>query len=87
MRQLLSGGFLSGMLMIILTGSAAACINDREVANSEREFKSHYKTNYQEQPSIESPEHLKNQLLAYGATGLGSVLLLGSVVVTLKRPS
>lgn len=87
MRQLLSGGFLSGVLVILLTGGAAACINDREVAISEREFKSQYKTDYQEQPSIESSEPLKNHLLAYGATGLGSVLLLGSVVVTLKRPS
>jgi hypothetical protein len=87
MRQLLLGGFLSGLLLIVLGSGAAACINDREVGNSEREFKSHYKTNYQELPSIESPEPLKNQILAYGATGLGSVLLLGSALVTLKRSS
>ncbi len=86
MRQLLSGGFLSGVLVTFFAGGAVACINDREVSNSEREFKSHYKTNYQKQPVIESPEPLKNQLLAYGATGLGSVLLLGSLVVTLKKP-
>jgi hypothetical protein len=85
MRQLLSGGFLSGLLVILLASGAVACINDREVGNSEREFKSHYKTDYQEQPTIESPVPLKNQLLAYGATGMGSVLLLASVVVTLKR--
>ena len=81
MRQLLSGGFLSGVLVTFFAGGAVACINDREVSNSEREFKSHYKTNYQKQPVIESPEPLKNQLLAYGATGLNKrSLWLGRAV-------
>jgi len=87
MRQFLLGGFLSAVICALFAGGALACIWDREVVNSEREFKSHYKTNYQEEPAIQSPEPLKNQLLVHGATGLGSALLLGSVVITLKRPS
>jgi hypothetical protein len=87
MRQFLLGGFLSGVLLTLGAGGAAACLNDRELANSEREFKSHYNTNYQEPPATDSPESLKDQIMAYGATGLGSLLLMGSVVVTLKRPS
>jgi hypothetical protein len=86
MRQFTSGGFLSSVFSMLLVGSASACINDREVANSEREFKSQYKSDYQTQPAIESSEPT-NRLLSYGATGLGSALLLGSVVVTLRRPS
>jgi hypothetical protein len=86
MRQILWGGFLSAALLTVFAGVSSACINDREVTNSEREFKSQYKSNYQQEPAIQSPEPLKNQLLAYWATGLGSALLLGSVVVTLKRP-
>lgn len=87
MRQFLLGGFLSAVLLTLFAGSACACIWDREVAKGEREFKSHYQSDHQGQPSIQSPEPLRNQLLAYGPTGLGSVLLIGSVVVTLKRPS
>jgi hypothetical protein len=87
MRQFLFGGFLSGVLLALAAGGAAACINDRELANSEREFKSHYNTNYQEGPAIESTESLKDNLMAFGATGLGSLLLIGSVVVTFKKPS
>jgi hypothetical protein len=80
MRQFLLGGFLSGAFLMLLAAHGSACINDREVANSEREFKSHY----QSQPTIQSPQP-DNQLLAYGATGLGSFMLIGSVVVTLKK--
>jgi len=87
MRQFLLGGFLSAVICALFAGGALACIWDREVVNLEREFKSHYKTDHSSEPVYQSPAPLKNQLLAYGATGLGSALLLGSVVVTLKRPS
>jgi hypothetical protein len=85
MRHFLSSGFLSGILFVLFAGHASACIWDREVTNAEREFKSHYNPGYLEQPAIESTEPLKNHLLTYGAAG--SLLLIGSVVVTLKRPN
>jgi hypothetical protein len=87
MRQFLLGGFLSGIFLTLASGGAVACINDRELSNSEREFKSHYNTNYQEAPAVESTESLKDHLIAYGATGLGSMLLIGSIVVTFKKPN
>ncbi|HEV2949651.1 MAG TPA: hypothetical protein VGX70_19905 [Gemmataceae bacterium] len=87
MRQILWGGFLTAAFVTLFAGGASACINDRELGNSEREFKSHYNTNYQETPNIESTDSMKDHLMAYGATGLGSVLLIGSVVVTFKKPS
>jgi hypothetical protein len=86
MRQFLWCGFLASTFLALYAGSSFACIWDREVTNSEREFKSHYNSDYQEPPAIESPEPLEDRLLAFGASGLGSALLIGSVVVTLKRP-
>jgi hypothetical protein len=86
MRQILWGGFLSVAFLTVFAGVSSACIWDREVTSAEREFKSHYKNNYQQEPAIQSSEPLNNQLLGYARTVLGSALLLGSVVVTLRRP-
>ena len=86
MRPIVLYGFLAGLFFALFASGALACINDREVANSEREFKSQYKSEFHEQPVIESPEPMKNQLVAFGATGLGTVLLIGSAVVTVRRP-
>ena len=40
MRQLMS--FAVAFYLLAFAGSAIACINDREVQNAEREFKSNY---------------------------------------------
>jgi hypothetical protein len=87
MRYPVFGGFVSCLLIGLATSAAPACINDREVGNSEREFKSNYQPDYPEQPTLQSPDSGRDQLMAFGATGLGSVLLIGATVITLKRPS
>jgi len=81
--------FLSTLASVFLLTAAAparACINDRDVDKTEREFKSNYdfKSEYREVPA-ESPSLSGHggQELALG--GLGAVLLLGAAVITTRK--
>ena len=82
MRRFLLCSLVSGLVMVLSGLSACACINDREVNNSEREFKSQY----QEKPASESPVSepsppaASDQLKEYGPLALGGVLLVGAMV-------
>ena len=78
---------VSGLLVAVSSLSARACINDREVNNAEREFKSQY----QEMPSSEplapvpSPASTTDQLKEYGPLTLGGALLIGAMVQGRRR--
>ncbi len=70
---------------LVFTGAASACLNDREVEKTEREFKS----SYMEKPAPTAPTSPEpapvNQLLTYGGSSAGAVLLLGGFVLALRR--
>jgi hypothetical protein len=76
-------------LLLVLSQPLQACINDREVRISEKEFKSSYQDNQDSEDPGEkdySPEE-PGQLLAVAITAFGSVMLAGAVFLTLvKRP-
>jgi hypothetical protein len=79
MRRLILG--LSALALLAAALPARACINDREVKRSEREFKSQYQQPAG-QPSYEPPAEGRGESVAY--VGWGSVLLLGSAVTVLN---
>jgi len=74
-------GLLTLSLVAIHVSTATACLNDREVNNAEKEFKSRYidqsPPQYQPQPQ----QDIKDQLMTYGGIGAGSALLLGAFVL------
>ena len=77
--------FLSIALALALVGPLFACINDTELINHEREFKSQY----QESPGTDSLSPgapASNLLIPFAATGAGGVLLLGAACLVLRRP-
>jgi hypothetical protein len=87
MRRFLFCLLMSGLVVAVGSLSARACINDREVNNAEREFKSQY----QEKPASESPASepsspsTSDQLKEYGPLALGGVLLVGAMVQVRRR--
>ncbi|HKI38352.1 MAG TPA: hypothetical protein VKA46_41265 [Gemmataceae bacterium] len=86
MRHVIVG--LSGLFLLAAVAlPARACINDREVNRSEREFKSQY---LQPPPAPASePSSPQSQGLPMAFLGGGAVLLLGATVTVLnvrKRP-
>lgn len=75
------------LLLGVLVTPVSACLNDREVNRSEREFKSQYQERPDgAQPSSESPSVRPAGPLAFLTMGVGVFLLAGSVVVSLNRP-
>ena len=75
--------FLAVMGTGVFAASAAACLNDRESAKSEREFKSHYgDPPPAPAPTESSPTGSPERLFVYGWTGLGAALLVSGLVVT-----
>ena len=78
-------GALTLAALLVPAGAATACLNDREVERTEREFKSSY-IEKQAPPTPTYPEPTpKNNLLTYGGSGAGMVLLLGGFVLALRR--
>ncbi len=75
-------GLSALFLLTALALPAPACVNDREVNRSEREFKSQYL----EQPPAATPEPSppSSQTVPYAFLGAGAVLLLGATVSVLK---
>lgn len=74
--------FLVALLAGLIGISPAwACINDSSTYQKEREFKSQYN----EQENV-SPAHEQGvDIVAWGATGTGLVLLIGAVAICLPR--
>jgi hypothetical protein len=88
MRRLLLVPLLCSGLLAVTAAPARACINDREVEQHEREFKS----DYMKQPGSpgstteEAPPPSDGNWLI-GASGLGVGLLAGALVLGVTRPS
>jgi hypothetical protein len=73
---------LSALLFLVAVMPVGACINDREVNRTEREFKSHY---LQPPPATNpwpTPPHEPMMPVAF--LGGGAVLLLGSTLMVLN---
>jgi hypothetical protein len=82
MRQLLSFA-VPVCSLALLTGSASACINDREVQNAEREFKSNY---LETAPSPVSPgESAPADSSSTLAVAAGTILLAGAITLGITR--
>jgi hypothetical protein len=79
MRTLLASLALAG-----LAGPAVACINDTELPNHEREFRSQYQTPAApaESPGADSADPGRTTVLLAS----GAVLLVGAAVVAVARP-
>ncbi len=87
MRRFLLCSLLSGLVVVVSSLSARACINDREVNNAEREFKSQYQEKSAAEPSapVPSPALTSDQLKEYGPLALGGVLLIGAMMQGRRR--
>jgi hypothetical protein len=68
---------------LFLASHAAACLNDREIENQERFFKSSYieKPAPEQSPSPSAPAG--DPLMVYGGIGGGTLLLIGAFAVGL----
>jgi len=78
MRQL-----LASLLAIAFTTPVIACINDVELPNHEREFRSQY-NNVVSQPPAPPPAEASPSPSNQALMGVGGALLLGTVVLTLN---
>jgi hypothetical protein len=90
MHRFLLGTFAGLVVFGMTAAPAAACKNDREVGRAERQFKSDYlEQEEREVPSSEEYSPRENQThfnLTAGFTGLGSVLLVAGIVLSLLKP-
>lgn len=78
MRSLL----LALFCLALVVAPASACINDREVIQAEKEFKSRY-IEQTPQPEYQPEPGTPSNLLVFG--GAGSVMLLGALAIGLVR--
>jgi len=79
--------FLCFLCTAFVGGTARACINDREINNAEREFKSSYETSpdYDTTSAPGSVTSIDARVKRTAALGLGGALLLGAGALTFKR--
>ena len=87
MRRFLLGSLSVFLLLFAVSPVVRACINDREVSQSEREFKSSYEVQPNTgpySPTEDEPALIGDWVKAIGATSLGSLLLVGAVTVTIR---
>ena len=79
MRHLLVASCLSLAALLSHTGPAAACLNDRDTARVERDFKSNYefKSGYQIHDSV--PASAEQPWAPVAVTGSGALLMLAAV--------
>ncbi len=88
MRRLFFRIGASGMMFMLSASAAPACLNDSEVKNAEREFKSQYQLNTEyRKRTIEEPSSQEGPVSPVAAFSLGSFLLVGALVVCLRKPS
>ncbi len=78
----------AAVILAVFAPAASACINDREVIATEKEFKSSY---IDQQVPAPAPEYNKepepdNKLWVLGGSGLGIALLGGALVLGCMRP-
>jgi hypothetical protein len=87
MRRLLTGLTFLAVLLAFGATPVAACINDSEVVNAEREFQSQY-ADPQAAPAAPYTPALSvgEQVRLYGPLTLGGLLLVGAFVQTWRRP-
>jgi hypothetical protein len=89
MRQSLQLLLVSLLVAAVCGGATQACINDREVGTTEREFKSQYNHKPAE-PSAPAPETSDpangSRLLVYGGMAAGALMLLGAGVLCVTKP-
>lgn len=87
MRRVLLCSLLSGLMIVLSSQCAHACINDREVNNAEREFKSQYQESPASDPSVpvSSPPSASDSLKEYGPLALGGALFVGAMVQVRRR--
>jgi hypothetical protein len=85
MRRLLAPPLLALALVTLHLSPATACINDRETARTESEFKSRYDGKSSTTGSSANPSNPRPRLIPIAATGVGVILLVGTVgLVTLN---
>ena len=87
MLKHLGSAFLCLLCTAFVTSAARACINDREIDNAEREFKSSYETSpdYDTPPAPDSVTSADGRVTRNVALGLGGALFLGAGALTFKR--
>jgi hypothetical protein len=86
MRCFLFGPLTAAVLLAVFALPARACINDREVNNAEREFKSHYADPPAAEVVPPAPS-TGDEIKFYGPLALGGLMLVGAFVQTLRQPS
>lgn len=74
--------FLFTAAIISMSSSAGACLNDSELPDHEREFRSQY-LDSQLMTSLENPHQRNDGTLLFSAAG--GVLLAGAIGMTLYR--
>lgn len=83
------GAFKSTLAALIVLGATTtpvlACINDREVDKSEREFKSYYLDQQLTGPQSDPTD--RSDLMIYGGMGTGVLFLVGATVVGFRKSS
>ncbi len=81
--------FVTVLTTALILGSAvppaAACLNDRESIRAEKEFKSSYQENQTPAPTYQPNSTPSIQLLTYGGSGLGAILLVGACALCVGR--
>jgi hypothetical protein len=86
MRRSLLCLLTSAVLLAITALPTRACLNDREVDNAEREFKSHYADPAEGQSPRLPPPSATDQLKYYGPLAMGGLLLVGAFAQVRRRP-
>jgi hypothetical protein len=73
------------LLLFCARTPARACINDREVTRSEREFKSNYLE--KRPPAAPAPEYTPptGDRAPFLYLGVGSTLLIGATVISMRK--
>jgi hypothetical protein len=88
MRRLFPGLLTCLVVWWTAASPVRACINDREVERSERQFKSDYRGT-EDEPSTEENSPNKDDLpvnmASAGVAGLGSVMLVAAITLGLVR--
>jgi hypothetical protein len=81
MKKALVNLIASLVAALVCVLPATACINDGTTLQKEKEFKSQY----QDQQESPGQDNGAIDVVAWGATGTGAVLLIGAVAVMLPK--